>query len=152
MEGKLVARYNSFLNSLGKNLVFRMIKILKLKNKFASGALINSIDYQLGGGMGKKIISMLAEDYLVDIDQGTPPGKKVPLSDLRRWAQFKHIPQSRVPAIQKSIYKKGIKPVPVIDDVISSIEKDFKKEMEDKFSSQYEIELSEQLKINLKLS
>ena len=41
------------LNMIGEDLVLRMVQLLKLKNKVATGNLIDSIDYIIGDKKGQ---------------------------------------------------------------------------------------------------
>jgi len=115
------------LDQFGNDYVNTLTKELLRYNKKASGNLINSLDYRVVREAKKIQLIIQANDYLKYVDKGvsgterkfsgTPykyTTKMPPLSALSKWASLKGIPQNNVYAVQRSIFKFGIKPTNVI--------------------------------------
>ncbi len=133
-------------DAIGKNLKARIIRILAINNKIASGRLINSIEVISGVSNGKGFLDLFMEDYYYYIDQGRKPGRFVPPSALEDWMKLKGIPLKYQYPINLKIKREGIRGINFIDSVVQSIEKDFRKDIEEKWGSKLGIELEKSLK------
>lgn len=110
-------RLENPINNLGVEIVDVIISVLQSKNKIASGRLIKSIRYEYMADIESIKLLIYSEDYLTYIDRGRKPGKYVPISALKEWAKYKGIPEKAVWAINKNIFKFGIKPLNFIYDI-----------------------------------
>ena len=99
------------LNKVRKELVKAMVNELKKSDKKATGDLIKSIK----GEIKNNQIIMVANHYLKYVDEGRKPGKYPPIAPLKKWAKIKLGDESIGYAVQRSIYKKGIKKTDVIN-------------------------------------
>ncbi len=147
---KIQNEYYQFLNAIGKNIVFKIVKILGEHDKVATGTLINSIDYIIEGKKGQQFISLLAEDYLYWVDQGRLPGKGMPVNNLLEWMRVRGIPEEASYAINQSIKQNGIPGLHFLESVINSIEAEFESRAS-RFPEVYEEELYNQLKRQLNI-
>ena len=142
----LGVEYKDFLNAIGKEMTFRVVKVLQQNNKQATGRLIESIGYMVGGDKSSQFVELIAEDYLYFVDQGRKPGNKgIPLSELKKWMSIRGIEDKYSYAINNNIKKYGIKGIHFLDNLLIQLEADFEKEA-NKFSEQFENELDKQLK------
>jgi len=101
-------------------------QLIKAKKK-ATGELIESLDYQLVEASNEIILRIIANAYLIDVDQGRKKGdKRIDPSLLTKWAKIKGIgltfgkikykTMNEVGwAISNGIIKKGIKPTNVLE-------------------------------------
>ena len=150
---KLDNRILQLYDSIGESLKFRIIKILSVENKVATGRLINSIDVVTGGKNGKYFIELLMERYGIYVNQGRKPGGKMPPEKaILNWMQVKGIPLNLLWPIRKSIAINGIPGVFFIEESIKRIENDFQKEISDKWGNEFAEEISNQLQNALKLT
>lgn len=99
----------------GEQFVKYLTVELKRAGKNASGALINSLDYRLVPIAEDIVIKIESLDYFKWVDEGRRPGKYVPLKALESWCNLRGIPKSASFAINKSIFKFGIKPTNVLN-------------------------------------
>jgi len=97
------------------------------QGKIASGDLLDSIQGEVvvtGDGFQ---IQATGNEYAIFINKGRRPNtKRVPLDALIEWIRVKGLSsgldvERLAFAIQQSIYKKGIKPVPIIDQTIEEV-------------------------------
>jgi hypothetical protein len=66
-------------------------QLIKAKKK-ATGELIESLDYQLVEASNEIILRIIANAYLIDVDQGRKKGdKRIDPSLLTKWAKIKKI-------------------------------------------------------------
>jgi hypothetical protein len=107
-----------------------IIKILRDKNKVATGELIKSVDYALGEQSGKYFIELIAAEHWEYVNFGRLPGKFAPVAPLRAWVVAKGIPESAVWAINWKIKKEGIAAVPFLEQSIKEIEIKYKETLE----------------------
>lgn len=161
----------TFLVVIGEDLVARIVKILELNNKRATGELIDSIGYLIGTDKkGNMSIRLLAEFYWVYVEYGRRPGKFVPPDALLDWMKVKGIkPQPKVYkrepkkrateesrlkglayAINLKIYRRGIKAVPFLEQAIAQIESQYATELENMWGEAYEAELANIFKNNFR--
>ncbi len=112
-------------NQFGKDYVKVMVALLKGNKpypKVASGALINSINYRLQDTANGINVILLANDYLQWVDKGREKGSYPPIQPLLKWVSIKGMPKGAAYAIQKNIYRFGIKPTNVIKKTIREFE------------------------------
>lgn len=115
------------MNQVGQLLVDEIKAQIKLRNKVASGDLLNSIRYKLTNDNNKLEIDILGEPYLVFVDQGRRPGKRmIPTQKIEQWIGAKGLAikgskKSMAFAIAKSIQLKGINPTNIIQRALSNI-------------------------------
>jgi len=78
------------LTELGKRIVSEMKSELRLKDKKASGTLIDNLRSKADG---KQLVikSIGAEKYQSVVDLGRRPGKGVPPDNLRKWISTKRL-------------------------------------------------------------
>lgn len=98
------------INKYGKEVIAEMVTRLKTQNKFASGRLINSLNYEVKEVVGQLTIRFSMIDYGVFVDKGRKPGKQPPIQAIKDWVKLKGIPQKAAYPIAKSIGKFGIAP------------------------------------------
>ena len=114
------------LNKIGKRWVGIIATLLqgnKPYPKYATGKLIRSLQF----------ISAKSDngfEYLKVVDGGRKPGKYAPIRALKKWAKVKGIPENAAYAINKKIFKEGIRATFVIN---KSIEQLFSSQNEDLF-------------------
>ena len=96
--------------------------------KISSGDLLDSVEGQLVFTSSGFQLQVVGNEYAIFINKGRKPGtKRVPLDAILNWIREKGISsglnriESLAFAIQQSIYQKGIKPVPIIDQTIEEI-------------------------------
>lgn len=147
IENSLLQLYDA----LGKNLKARIIMILGTENKVASGNLIKSVEVLTGAKKGELFIDLFMEDYWYFVNYGRKPGKMPPIKKIIEWTTFKGIPNKLAFPIARSIAKKGYKGIFFLEEVVASIEKDFEKEIKDKWGDTIYKEIEEQLKRNVKV-
>jgi len=124
-----------------------IIRILREKNKVATGELVRSIDYALGEASGKYFIELIAAEHWEYVNFGRLPGKFAPIAPLKAWAVAKGIPESAVWAINWKIKRVGIAAVPFLEEAIKEIETKFIETLQsDKFINIYEEEWSSKLR------
>ena len=98
------------------------------KSPFGSN-LSNSIETVWDDQM--QTLGILMADYWQVVDEGRQPGKWAPIQPIKDWLNKPNInlPQEAAFAIQKNIYKFGIRPTGfygrAVDKIASKIEKDF---------------------------
>jgi hypothetical protein len=161
----------ALLKAMGDDLVLRIIKILEMNNKRATGELIDSIDYIIGQDKnGNLSIKLLAEFYWVYVNYGRRPGKFVPPDALLEWLKVKGITPTpkiykREPKVRQSeenrlkslayainlkIFRQGIKAVPFLEQSVSYIEKKYQTELENMWGKEYEAEFEKIFKNNFR--
>lgn len=89
--------------------------------KKATGALINSLNYKVQQDAREIEIFIISNDYLKYVDMGRRPGTYPPIRPLLKWASVKGLPVGMAYAVQKNIYKFGIKPTKVIQKTVREI-------------------------------
>ena len=109
------------LNKFGKKTVADIAAQLKRLKADSSGRLIRSLNYKLKEGIDEMNVNFEALDYFNNIEDGRKAGSKMPPPDsLTQWLKTKGIPESAKFAIAKSIGKFGIKPKPIMSEVLKS--------------------------------
>ena len=115
------------MNSVGIEIVDHIKQALSEKGKDATGALSESIRYNITDGPSGLTLNITSLDYLRNVNDGRKPGKMPPSNKLIPWVQARGIRMTTksggiVPAasaafvIAKSIGEKGIKPTNILDD------------------------------------
>ena len=85
-----------------------------------SGQLINSLRAELKD-LGQNLEMLInAKGYFNVIEKGRLPGKQPPLSDIVQWVKSKGLPEAAAFPIAKNIGKFGIKPRPILRQIIES--------------------------------
>lgn len=115
-----------------------------------TGQLINSLRAELQDtGKGLELL-IKGNGYFNVIENGRKPGsKQPPLSAIIEWTKSKGIPESAAFPIAKNIGKFGIKPRPVLKQVVESNE--FKKNYQliaEAYAKDVAKEISNILKVN----
>lgn len=113
---------DSDLKKFGDIYVKLLTVFLKKEYKYATGSLINSIDYRLQRTAEDINIMIIANDYLKYVNDGRKPGSYPPIQAISKWASVKGISQDAVFPIARSIFKFGIKPTNVIQKTIKEIQ------------------------------
>lgn len=111
-------------NEIGDDLVGKVKDSLLNKKKEATGRLINSISSSVLKENDRILINVYAEEYFNYVERGRLPGKFIPINKLQEWMKLKNIPLQYTYPINFNIYKYGIKPTPVLKDILSDIEND----------------------------
>lgn len=146
---------------IGTDMVARIVKILELNNKKATGSLIKSISYNLSEDKnGEFAIDLLAESYWIFVNNGRKPGKMPPPDAIYNWIKAKGIVPKpkvykRVPrvkqtqesmlrsmawAISFSIARRGIRGLYFLEKTISDIEKEWAGPLEKLWGQKWEEE------------
>jgi hypothetical protein len=112
IEAELNKWAGEFVNTLRNNLISA--------GKSATGNLVRSINYRLVQNGDQFSIVFEAADYLEWVDKGRKPGKMPPYKKLIPWVEsrglrFAKTSDSMAFVIARSIAKKGIKPLNVIE-------------------------------------
>lgn len=121
-----------------KDLIAILIGELKKVKKEATGRLIKSLKLDLQGLAQQTNIFINAEPYLVNVDKGRKKGTYPPIAPLKKWARLKGMDEGAAYAIQKKIYKFGIKPTNVIDKAIKKHERQKLKDLEKQLAAKVE--------------
>jgi hypothetical protein len=121
-------------NEFGKDYTKVLLALLKNKWVYASGALMNSINYKLRKTADAIIVELQANDYLTYVDRGVSGTQKKydtpfsykkkypPIRAIRDWVNIKGLPKGSEWAIQKKIFRFGIKPTNVVSRTIKEFE------------------------------
>lgn len=126
-EKDLIRLYKIYGN---KFIEFLAIEI-KRANKVADGKLLRSLSFDLKEIAGDIILQFSSEKYLKYVDEGRKPGKYAPIKAIESWCNIKGIPKSASWAINKNIYKFGIKPTNVIQKAQKSFDGYINKRLEE---------------------
>lgn len=117
------------LEVFGNEYIEAIGAILTKADKIASRDLIRSLDHQvIKTGFGTSYtLKVIAEEYLKYVESGRKPNSKAPpVEPIKEWAKHKGLDEGLAFPIAKSIGKKGIKPLNVIqaafDNVVKQIE------------------------------
>jgi len=126
------------MKEFGKDYVKILYRELRREGKDATGALLNSLAFEIKEDAQQIQFFIKANDYLKWVDKGRRPGKYPPIKAISKWAQVKGISQEAVFPIARSIYKFGIKPTNVIQRVVKEFETSptLKKKYEDEVVNQ----------------
>jgi len=100
------------------------------KQGLADSKLREDIDYMITHS-DNVMIELLFNDYITYIEKGRKPNSSIPpISTIRDWALRKNIPTDNdtLYAIAKAIARDGIAPRPIMDLLITELEKAFENE------------------------
>lgn len=109
---------SKLISELGIDLVKQFSEQIVDKKKVASGKLINSLSFEVKQQLSEFIITFSSEKHLINVIDGRKPGTYPNLGAIQKWMKIKRIPKSATFPIMRSIYKFGIKPTPIISEVI----------------------------------
>jgi len=137
------------LNKIGKRWVGIIIKLLQNNRpypKYATGKLVRSLQFKhYKNDNGDIVIELLSAksnngyEYLKVIDGGRRPGKYVPIKALKNWARVKGIDEGAAYAINKKIFRDGIKATFVINrslqELFSNQNKDLFEDIENEITT-----------------
>jgi hypothetical protein len=110
------------MKEFGRDYVKILTRELLRAGKDASGQLIRSINYKIVEDAEIIRMEILAEKYLEFVDKGRKPGSYPPIKPLIQWVNIKGLEPQVAYAIQKSIFKFGIKPTNIIQKVVREFE------------------------------
>lgn len=106
------------LRIIGVESVQFLTQILTENDKYATGNLIKSIDYDVIKNADDLLLKIMAADYFKYVDEGRKPGsKQPPIKPILSWVKtrnirFKNMTDKQTAfIIARSIGKKGIKPL-----------------------------------------
>lgn len=137
---------DSKLREFGKDYVKLLTIFLKQAGKDSTGALINSIDYNIREEAKQINIIIESNDYLKYVDEGRKPGSYPNIREIEKWVKVKGIPTSAVFPIARSIFRFGIKPTNVIQKTINEIQSpQFIRKYEDIVSENLELIIVEEI-------
>jgi len=144
------------LNKIGRMWVGILISLLQGNRpypKYATGKLQRSLQFKhYRNEDGNIVIQLLSAksdngyEYLKVVDGGRKPGKYAPINALKKWARIKGMDEGAAYAINKKIFKEGIKATFVInksieqlfstqnDELFRGIEEEIVSDLIDKFS------------------
>lgn len=135
------------LNSIGDDLVLHIKAYLNYQEIKASGELIRSIKHQIKEMTQFNLsLQIVALDYFEYIESGRKPGSFVPITPLSRWMEDKGIDIKYLYPINYNIYKYGIKPKPILSNVLV----ENKQKYMDQLRKEYGKVLGEYIKNNIK--
>ena len=138
------------LKIFGKEYVEAIGAILKSADKIASGDLIRSLKTRIfKTGFGTSYtLKVIAATYLKYVESGRRPNSTPPpVAPIKKWTKQKGIPEGAAYAIAKSIGKKGIKPLDVIDAAFNDVQKSIEyRRLEDGVSDWVDDLISDKLK------
>lgn len=87
-----------------------------------TGELINSLRSELRDtGEGLEMM-IKAKGYFFVVENGRRPGKQPPLAEIVKWTQSRGLPEKAAFPIARNIGKFGIKPRPVLKQIVESNE------------------------------
>jgi hypothetical protein len=142
----------NILDVLGEDLVLRIVKLLRLKNKVATGNLIDSIEYIIGKNKGESTIKLLADYYFTYVNNGRLPGRLVPRQSLEEWMAAKGIPMEAYWPIQMKIKREGIKATYVLEEALTGLESEYAEELESLWGKEYSKEFEKIFRNNFRNS
>ena len=116
------------LEKIGVEAIGYLTQLLTEKNKYASGNLIASLDYDIIKEMDSLMLKILASPYFKNVDEGRRPGAKPPPTKaIQSWIKqkgivFKGLSDSQTAfVIARSIGMKGIKPLNAKQKLIDNL-------------------------------
>lgn len=118
------------MDIIGREVIKELIDQLTHLDKRASGALINSLEYEVIEVLNDVYLNIYSLDYLDYLDKGRKPGKQPPSEALIPWVRVRGIKiknwsdEQSAFVIARSIGKKGIKPLnfkkKMVDNIINN--------------------------------
>lgn len=111
---------NKAVKQFGLDTVSEIATALKRVGANNTGQLINSLRAELKDtGEGLELM-IKGDGYFNVIEKGRKPGEQPPLADIIAWTRSKGIPETAAFPIAKNIGKFGIKPKPVLKQILES--------------------------------
>lgn len=110
------------MKEFGRDYVKILWRELRREGKDATGALLNSLAFEVREEAQQIKFFILANDYLKYVDKGRKPGKYPPIKAIAKWVEVKGISPEAVFPIARSIFKFGIKPTNVIQRVVKEFQ------------------------------
>ena len=113
-------------DDFGEALVDELKFQIATQDKFATGNLADSMFHEVRGADGKAVIMVFAADYFRFVDQGRRAGAKMPpKAPIVKWLRVKGLPVRLEFVIRRSIAKKGIKGIFILNPTINKITEEF---------------------------
>ncbi len=95
-------------------------------DKFATGNLADSMFYEAKSSDGKAVIMVFAAPYFRYVERGRRPGAKMPpKAPIVKWLRVKGKSEKLEFVIRRSIARKGIKGIFIINPTINKITAEF---------------------------
>jgi hypothetical protein len=118
------------------------------RNSVASGKLFNSIDYKITFDDKNIKLFFVAEDYWINIEEGSKYTTKMPPIDaIRKWMVNRNISGKNLDwKIQRSIFSKGIRPKPYLRDIKQTLKNMYKDDLEKALKKDLKASLSKKVK------
>lgn len=113
----------AYLDEVGEQITDEMTKILRDNNKFASGELVNSIDYDIEVDGNTIALVLQFAEHGKFVISGRKKGKFPPISSIKNWILDKRLQSrdmsldSQAYVIARGIAKNGIKPLNFLSPV-----------------------------------
>lgn len=143
------------LNTIGELVVEQYKSDLKTnpkkygngRNSIASGKLFNSVNYKLNVDDNLKLYLTL-DDHYIYVEEGSKFTTKMPpLSVIKKWMVDRGISGKNLEyKIQRSIFKKGIKPKPYLRDIKQTLKNNYKDEIEKALKKDIKIFIENKIK------
>ena len=111
---------NKAVIKFGADTVSSIATALKRVGADNSGKLINSLRTELKTTAESLDMLIKGAGYFDNIEKGRLPGEQPPLSAIIEWTRSKGLPDAAAFPIAKNIGKFGIKPRPVLKEIINS--------------------------------
>jgi len=108
------------VKKFGMETVAAIAVALKSVGADNTGRLINSLRSELKDTAEGLEMMIKTQGYFNVIEKGRLPGKMPPLSDIVQWVKSKGLPEAAAFPIAKNIGRYGIKPRPVLQQIINS--------------------------------
>jgi hypothetical protein len=105
------------MDIVGREVIKELIDQLIHLDKKATGALINSLEYEVVEVLNDVFLNIYSLDYLDYLDKGRKPGKMPPSQSFIPWIRARGIKiknwtdEQSAFVIARSVGKKGIKPL-----------------------------------------
>jgi hypothetical protein len=115
------------LEIIGVEAIGFITKILAENDKQVTGNLIRSLDFKIIKDVDGLFLTILAAPYFQYVDKGRRPGKMPPTGPIKKWVERRGIVIKNQTSAQtafviaRSIGKKGIKPLNIMNKLIDNI-------------------------------
>jgi hypothetical protein len=93
-------------------------RLLNENDITSASNLYNSLDSQFIDSLDGIQLDVISNDYLKFVDEGRSPGKFPPIDAIKDWVGTKGIDESAAWPIAHKIFKFGIEPKNILDDLI----------------------------------
>lgn len=100
----------STIDKYGKTTIEEITSLILSTNSKASGALMNSLSYDITSAVNQIILNIYGDDYFKYVDLGRKPNspKMPPISKIQKWCTYRNISETAAYPIAKKIQKNGI--------------------------------------------